>query len=129
MCIITRPGERASQKRRSRHSGFTLPEVLVSLMICMLLMQAVGQWSVLTGNSNLRMQQNQQAVLLAQTVLAGSTPSVPDGWTIQVEKQLINEESNTEENTGSLWEWNITVNYEEQTWQFYYVGEAYAQTE
>ena len=114
MCIIIRRGEHALQKRRRHEGGFTLPEVLASLAICMMLMQIAGQWSVLTGQSHVRIQQNQQAVLLAQTALAGAQGEIPEGWQVVVERRPMGE---------FLEEREITVKNENQIWQFYYAGE------
>ncbi len=122
MCICIKQGERASRKYRHRHhSGFTLPEVLVSLVICMLLMQLLGQWGILTTESNQRMQENQQALLLAQSALTGSEVVCPNGWEVIVEKNLIGDAEKIER--GTLREWEITVKHGNQAWQFYYVGE------
>lgn len=115
MCIIIRRGEPVSQKHRRHNGGFTLPEVLVSLLISALLMQCVGQWSALTGQSFARIQQNQQAVLLAQTALLEWHGEIPEGWQVVVEKQPAGE---------FLEEKEITVTNENQTWQFYYAGES-----
>lgn len=114
MCIIIRRGEPALQKRRRHEGGFTLPEVLASLVICMMLMQIAGHWYALTGQSHVRIQQNQQAVLLAQTALAGAQGEIPEGWQVVVERQPMGE---------FLEEQEITVTNENQTWQFYYAGE------
>lgn len=119
MYITIRQEGQESQKRRRHKGGFTLPEVLVSLLICVFVLQGVGQWGVLTQQSRIRMQQNQQAVLLAQAVLAGNSAELPDGWEIVVKKQEIGDE---------LIEQELTIIYgnqswEKQTWQFYYVGQ------
>lgn len=113
MCITIRQAEQESQRRRRHEGGFTLPELLVSLVICVCLLQSVGQWSVVAKQSNIRMQQNQQAVLLAQEILAGQEIELQKGWDVTVKQQQIGEE---------LIEWKMTITYETQKWEFYYVG-------
>ena len=112
MFTFIRQGVRESPGKQRRNSGFTIPEILVSLLICGLLLQSVGQWSVLTANSGMRIQQNEQAILLAQTVLTDGTPDVPDGWQISVE----------ETQQAALRERLVTVSHENQSWSFYYAG-------
>ena len=117
MCIFIRQGVRALQKRQRNNSGFTLPEVLISLLLSVFIMHIICQWGVLTVKSQQRIEQNQQAVFLAQSVLAEIQPEIPDGWKISVITDLLEKE---------LQEWEITVQYENQEWQFYYVGETKA---
>ncbi len=112
MSIITERGAPGSASRRYKR-GFTIPEILVSLCILMLLLHSVWQWTVLTERTNQRIQQNQQAVLLAQEALAGSVVYQPTGWTVQLEQ----------EDCGAvLTAQQITVCYGAQCWQFYYAG-------
>lgn len=112
MSIITERGAPGSASRRYK-SGFTIPEILVSLCILMLLLHSVWQWTVLTERTNQRIQQNQQAVWLAQEALAGSVVHQPTGWTVQLEQ----------EDCGAvLTAQQITVCCGEQRWQFYYAG-------
>ena len=96
MCIIIRQGVPECPKRLYCKNGFTLPEVLVSLAICLLLLQSVWQWSLLAERSRQRAAQNEQAVFLAQSVLA--------------EQEL----------GAKLTEKKVTVSYGAQVWQFYY---------
>lgn len=112
MCIITKRGGRGLLDRRQHKEGFTLPELLVSLLIGGWLLHVVGQWAVLSDQSEIRVKQNEQALLLAQTVLAGGTPNLADGWQIEVEKHPCEQ----------LQEQEITVLYQNQNWSFYYVG-------
>ena len=48
MSIFIRQDAHASQKRQRSNGGFTLPEVLLSLVLSMFLIQIVCQWGVLT---------------------------------------------------------------------------------
>ncbi len=116
MYISIGQGEPASQKRRRQNSGFTLPEVLVSLVICVMLMQTLGHWGVLTYRANQQMNENQQAVFLAQMALAGSEAHIPEGWEVIVNQTVIGNEK-------FLRQWEITVRHENHQWQFYYAGE------
>lgn len=112
MSIITEQGARGSARERHKR-GFTIPEILVSLCILLLLLHSVWQWTVLTERTNQRIQQNQQAVLLAQEALAGGAAHLPAGWTVQQEQ----------EDCGAvLAAQSITVCYGAQRWQFYYAG-------
>ena len=114
MSIFIRQDAHASQKRQRSNGGFTLPEVLLSLVLSMFLIQIACQWGVLTVKSQQRMEQNQQAVFLAQAVFAELQPELPAGWQVMVrEKPLGN----------ALQEREITIRYENQEWQFYYAGE------
>ncbi len=115
MCMFIRPDAHVLQKRRQNNSGFTLPEVLLSLLLSMVLIQIICQWGVLAVKSQQRIEQNQEAVFLAQSVLLETQPEIPDGWTVFVEKAPFGR---------TLQEWEVTVQYENQEWQFYYAGEA-----
>ncbi len=113
MSIFIRQAAPGLPKNRSRKNGFTIPEILVSLVMTILLLHSVWQWTVLTERSNQRIQQNQQAVLLAQEALAGMHINVPEGWTVQMDR----------ENGGPfLTVDRITVGYDGQRWNFYYAG-------
>ena len=114
MCIFIRQGAHVLQKPRRNNGGFTLPEVLLSLLLSMFLIQMICQWGVLMANSQQRIEENRQAVFLAQAALAEMQPEIPDGWQISVEKKPLGK---------TLQEWEITVQYENQEWQFYYAGE------
>ena len=111
MCIIIRQDAPECPKRPYRKNGFTLPEVLVSLAICLLLLQSVWQWSLLAERSRQRAAQNEQAVFLAQSVLAEQVPQLPQGWQIDVAEQELG---------AKLTEKKVTVSYGAQVWQFYY---------
>ena len=118
MCIITRQGVHASPKRQRDNRGFTLPELLISLVICALLLHSAGQWSVLSSQSHVRSAENRQAVLIAQSVLAGIEPELPEGWSVQKE---------TRPAGLFLTEQELTITHANQTntqsWTFYYAGE------
>lgn len=113
MCITIRQGAPECPKKPYRKNGFTLPEVLVSLAICLLLLQSVWQWSLLAERSGQRTAQNEQAIFLAQSVLAEQVPQLPPGWHIDVAEQAIG---------PKLTEKQITVSYGEQVWHFYYAA-------
>lgn len=110
MSIIIKPAVPDSPKRQSPNGGFTLPEVLVSLCILLLLLQMVWQWGQLIMHSEERVQQNQQAILLAKTVLAGIQPDLPEGWTFVIK----------EKQGAILQETDLDISYGKQHWQFYY---------
>ena len=124
MSTFIRPGERASPERlrnrrnnRRNKGGFTLPEILISLLLCSLLMQSLAQWNSLSVQTHKRMNENQQALLIAQSVMAGSRVSLPDGWDVEIVKQPLG---------LSITEQELTVTYEDETstqcWSFYYAG-------
>ena len=102
-----------SPKKLYRKDGFTIPEILVSLGITLLLLHSVWQWTILTERSNQRIQQNQQAVLLAQESFAGVHSELPEGWTVQISR----------EKDGAFFTVErITIGYDGQHWDFYYAG-------
>jgi hypothetical protein len=68
---------------------------------------------VLTIRSQQRIEENQFAVYLAQAVLAETEPEISEGWRISVEKIPLG---------NTLQEQEITVQYENQEWHFYYAG-------
>lgn len=113
MCITIRQGVPECQKRPYHKNGFTLPEILVSLAICLLLLQSVWQWSLLAERSRQRAEQNEQAIFLAQSVLAEKVPQLPQGWHIDVAEQEIG---------AKLTEKKVTVSHGKQVWQFYYAA-------
>ena len=51
MSIFIRPGGHALQKHQRNNGGFTLPEVLVSLLLSGFLVQIICQWGVVTIRS------------------------------------------------------------------------------
>lgn len=114
MCIFIRLDAHASQKRRRNNSGFTLPEVMISLLLSVFLMQIICQWGILTIRSQERIEENQQAVFLAQAVLAKMDSELPEGWNVFVEEKPLGD---------VLQEREITIQHENQEWQFYYAGE------
>lgn len=103
----------ALPKKLYHKEGFTIPEILVCLGITIILLHSIWQWTILTERSNQRIQQNQQAVLLAQESLAGVHSALPEGWTVQHSR---------EEKGALLTVERITVGYEGQYWSFYYAG-------
>lgn len=113
MSIFIRPGGHALQKHQRNNGGFTLPEVLVSLLLSVFLVQIICQWGVLTIRSQQRIEENQFAVYLAQAVLAETEPEISEGWRISVEEIPLG---------NTLQEQEITVQYENQEWHFYYAG-------
>lgn len=113
MSIIIKPDVPESPKRKIDQKGFSLPEVLVSLCILLLLLQMVWQWGQLMICSETRVQQNQQAILVAKTVLAGLQPDLPNKWSYSV----------IQKPGFSLLEKSVTVTYGDQHWNFYYAGE------
>lgn len=110
MSIIIKPAVPDSPRQQFPNGGFTLPEVLVSLCILLLLLQMVWQWGQLAICSEERMQQNQQAILLAKTILAGLQPELPEGWSFAIK----------EKQGAILQETDLDVFYGTQHWQFYY---------
>lgn len=112
MSITTERDAAGSASMRYK-KGFTIPEVLVSLCILLLLLHSVWQWTVLTERTNQRIRQNQQVVRLAQETLAGSTAQLPAGWTVQREQERCG---------AVLTAQKITVCCGAQCWQFYYAG-------
>lgn len=75
-------GEAALPGKKQYEKGFTLPELLVSLCILMILLQGVWQWGVLFQRTTERIQQNQQAVLIAQCYFANFPLDLPAGWSV-----------------------------------------------
>ena len=114
MSIFIRLGGHALQKRQRNNGGFTLPEVLVSLLLSVFLVQIICQWGVLTIRSQQRIEENQCALYLAQAALAETEPEIPEGWRVSVEEKPLD---------NTLQEQEITVQYENQKWHFYYAGE------
>lgn len=107
-------GEAALPGKKQYEKGFTLPELLVSLCILMILLQGVWQWGVLFQRTTERIQQNQQAVLIAQCYFANFPLDLPAGWSVTVQR----------EETGTKLEQQfVVVSYQEQQWPFYYIGE------
>lgn len=96
-----------------KQAGFTLPEVLVSLCIVLIMMHGVWQWGIVMQRTSETMAQNQQAVFLAQQVFSGIRPQCPDGWTIHVQ---------SEPSGGILYETQVTIKVQRRQWQFYYAG-------
>ena len=115
MSTFIRPDAHALQKHQRHKGGFTLPEVLVSLLLSVFLVQIICQWGILTVRSQQRIEENQCALYLAQAVLAETEPEVPEGWLVSVEEKPLD---------NRLQEQEITVQYENQKWHFYYTGEA-----
>ncbi len=114
MSTTIRPGEAALPGKKQYEKGFTLPELLVSLCILMILLQGVWQWGVLFQRTTERIQQNQQAVLIAQCYFANFPLDLPAGWSVTVQR----------EETGTKLEQQfVVVSYQEQQWPFYYIGE------
>ena len=104
----------ALRKKRQDRSGFTLPELLLSLCICILVLQIVWQWAVLQERAEERQQQNRQAVWLAQSAFANAlSGDIPSGWDVQVEQAPCG---------FLLQEKLVTVSFENQSWSFYYAG-------
>lgn len=99
--------------KSNTQAGFTLPEVLVSLCIVMLIMHGVWQWGIVMQRTSEAMAQNQQAVFLAQQVFSGIEPQCPDGWTMHVQ---------SEPNGKLLYETKVTIQAQRRQWQFYYAG-------
>lgn len=124
MCITIKPVAPELQQRQNNlqisiwkairiqdQKGFTLPEVLVSLCVLLLLLSAVWQWSIVMQRSVERMEENQYAVYLAQQTLAGIVPQYPPDWAIKVDY----------ENKHMLCnDVIITVASPYRQWEFYY---------
>ena len=126
MCIIIkRDGRgllqyRTKQSRNQKHctvmwhqSGFTLPEMLVSLCILGFIMHGVWQWGTVLYRTSDTMAQNQQAVYIAQQIYAGLSPICPEGWDIYVASIR---------DTGLLYETTVQIRANHRQWQFYYAG-------
>lgn len=96
-----------------RKAGFTLPELLVSLCILLLLMQGVWQWSMVLRQGVARVEQNQQAVYIAQCCLNNVQPDLSAGWSVTVEREPVN---------AILQQTTVIVSYQDQQWPFCYVG-------
>jgi len=107
------PADNKKRRKRNNQSGFTLPEVLVSLCIVWMLLQGICQWGAVMQGTLERMGENDKAVYLAQEVLYGRVPECPDSWQIRVEEQRRSE---------LLEETIVTIQSERRTWQFYYAG-------
>ncbi len=107
------PKPSAGSKRR-KEDGFTLPELLVSLCICVLVLQSVYQWSLVAEKSQAGGWQARQALSLGQSALNGADCAVPPGWTVRTEKRPCGED---------LTETEVTVECGGRIWHFYYVGE------
>ena len=114
MSTTTRPDEAALPGKKQHEKGFTLPELLVSLCILMILLQGVWQWGLLFQRTNERIQQNQQAVLIAQCYFTNLPQELPAGWSVTVERK---------EKETKLEQQLVVVSYQEQQWPFYYIGE------
>lgn len=96
-----------------RKMGFTLPELLVSLCILLLLMQGVWQWNMMLRQGVARVEQNQQAVYIAQCCLNNLQPDLSAGWSVTVEQEPVND---------ILQQTTVVVSYQSQQWPFCYVG-------
>ncbi len=115
MCIITIQGaaESVRSKMTDKQSGFTIPEVLVSLFILLMIMQLICQWGPLMLHTTDRINENDQAIYLAQQALAGLEPQCPDGWQITTEQT---------DRSALLHETVVTVSKGQHSWEFYYAG-------
>ena len=102
-----------SAMRMKDQKGFTLPEVLVSLCILLLLLSAVWQWGIVMQRSVDHMEENQCAVYLAQQIIAGITPQYPLDWAVKVDYDSGHVLCN-----GAI----ITVVSPSRQWEFYYAG-------
>ena len=120
MCIIIKRGGRGLPLYRikesnvdRKQSGFTLPEMLVSLCILSFVMYGVWQWGTLLYRTSDVMAQNQQAVSIAQQIYAGLSPDCPAGWEI---------EAVSVRGQGQLYETTVQIQAGHRQWQFYYAG-------
>ena len=121
MCIIIKRGGHGLPlyriKKQSfadrKQSGFTLPEMLVSLCILSFIMYGVWQWGTLLYRTSDTMVQNQQAVFIAQQIYAGLSPDCPAGWEIDVASVR---------GQGQLYETTVQIQAGHRQWQFYYAG-------
>ncbi len=126
MCIIIKRGVLGSRRHRNsqnenrnaneknrKQAGFTLPEMIVSLFIVLLIMHGVWQWGSVMYRTSEGMAQNRQAVVLAQQIFSGIHPQCPDDWEISV--QSIH-------NGRMLYETQMTIKTKYRVWTFYYVG-------
>lgn len=113
MSIIIRRDAAALPAMARHNGGFTLPELLVSLCILLLLMQGVWQWNAVLRQGIARVEQNQQAVYLAQCCLNKIQPDLADGWSVAVEREPVND---------ILQQTTVIVSYQNQRWPFCYVG-------
>ena len=96
-----------------KQSGFTLPEMLVSLCILSFVMYGVWQWGTLLYRTSDTMAQNQQAVAIAQQIYAGLSPDCPVGWEI---------DAVSVRGQGQLYETTVQIRAGHRQWQFYYAG-------
>ncbi len=115
MCItiIQDAAESARSKMNDNQSGFTIPEVLVSLFILLMIVQLICQWGPLTSGTTSRINENDQAIYLAQQTFAGLEPQCSDGW------QITTEQTNR---SALLHETVVTVSKGQHSWEFYYAG-------
>ena len=121
MCIIIKRGGHGLPQYRiktqtnadRKHSGFTLPEMLVSLCILSFVMYGDWQWGTLLYRTSDVMAQNQQAVSIAQQIYAGLSPDCPAGWEIDVASVR---------GQGQLYETTVQIQAGHRQWQFYYAG-------
>ncbi len=118
MFIIIKRGAAGLRERLQRSQGFTLPEVLVSLVILVMLLQSVWQWGLLVQRGQQRMTEDWQALTVAQTLLAGGSPDLPEGWTAT--KDCLAEGKTVAEQ-------QISVTHGKAHWDFYYAVEKTAQ--
>ena len=114
MSIITRQGAHGLRMNHRARSGFTLPEVVVSLCILMMVLQCAWQWNLLTQRTQIQQQENRFAIALAEAALSNVAVPIPVGWQVQV---------TTYNEASGLQGKEVTVNYGGHSWEFYYAGE------
>lgn len=114
MYTIIRPGGvvyRRMHKKRNQ-SGFTLPEVLVSLCIVGMLLQGVWQWGLVMQQTAKQMAENDLALYYAQAAFVGQMPQCPEDWYMAVESAPV----------GELLEAvTVTVHAPSRAWTFYQI--------
>ena len=117
MCIIIRrdvaESPQCQRKTNRTQQGFTLPEVLVSLCIVLMLLFGVYQWGIVMQRTAYAMTQNQQAIFLCKQLCAGITPTCQPDWSVAVHAEPI---------SGTLYASDICITHGTRQWQFYYVG-------
>lgn len=114
MFITIRQDVHVLQTRQRTRSGFTLPEVLVSLCILIMVLQCAWQWNLLTQRTQMQQQENRRAITLAEAALSNAEVSAPDGWQVCM---TVKDEGN------GLQDREVTVRYNDHSWKFYYTGE------